>query len=199
MSATLLSIRSKVRKMTGRPSQNQILDESIDEYINTYYLYDMPENLRLMELKGFYNFTTIPGVDSYDFAPDQDFVSVEPPVYVNGCLGLFYQSVEEFYGFWGSNHFLQQFACGDSSSGPYSGVLSNVPFLRSTSAANGSWTFNVLVSTLDAGGDSMVAHDDGEGALIDEATGGAIGTVDYLTGGGVGGDFFSRCWGGGFD
>lgn len=182
MSATLDTIRSKIRKVTGRPSPNQISDASIDEYINTYYLYDMPENLRLMELKDYYNFTTIPNIDTYDFAADQDFITVEPPAYAGGFQMIYYQSPEEFYRVWPSINFLQRFSSGDNSSGPYTGVLSNVPILKSTTAVNGSKTFNVLVSTLDANGNSMTAHDDGNGSLIDEATEATIGTINYTTG-----------------
>ncbi len=157
-------------------------NSDIDEYINTYYLYDLPENLRLMDLKDYYNLTTTPNVDTYDFAPDQDFITVGPPSYAGGFQMIYYQSSEEFYRVWPSINFLQQFSSGDNSPGPYTGVLSNVPFLKSTTTANGSKTLNILISTLDANGNSMTAHDDGNGSLIDEATEATIGTINYTTG-----------------
>ena len=182
MTATLDTIRTKIRKVTGRPSPNQISDSEIDQYVNTYYLYDLPENLRLMDLKDYYNFTTIPNVDTYDFAPNQDFITVEPPVYAGGFQMIYYQSSDQFYRVWASINFLQQFSSGDGSSGPYTGVLSNTPILRSTTAANGSRTLNVLISTLDTNGNSVTAHDDGNGNLIDDNTQANIGTINYITG-----------------
>ncbi len=48
---TLADIRKKVRNLTARQADEQITDAQIDQYINTYYLYDMPESLRLLKLK----------------------------------------------------------------------------------------------------------------------------------------------------
>ena len=40
--STLADIRSKVRRITARPSALQITDAEIDNYINTFYIYDFP-------------------------------------------------------------------------------------------------------------------------------------------------------------
>ena len=51
VSANLNTIRLKVRRLTARPSPNQISDQEIDDYINTFYVYDFPEHLRMLNLK----------------------------------------------------------------------------------------------------------------------------------------------------
>ena len=66
MIATLADIRTKVRRLTGKPSNQQITDPEIDEYVNTFYLYDLPENLKLFSLHTTFEFLTIPNIDQYD-------------------------------------------------------------------------------------------------------------------------------------
>ena len=68
---TLANIRSKVRLVTARPSTDQLTDAQIDNYVNTYYLYDLPESMRLLNLLDHYSFTTNPNVDTYSFARNE--------------------------------------------------------------------------------------------------------------------------------
>jgi len=65
MSATLQDIQLKVRRITKSPSENQITTPQIDEYINTFYLYDFPEHLRTFNLRQNLTFTTYPNIDTY--------------------------------------------------------------------------------------------------------------------------------------
>jgi len=64
-------LRYTVRKLTGKFDVNQLPNTSpnpgqvsvsnppgIDDYINDFYLYDMPEHLRLESLRVNYEFTT---------------------------------------------------------------------------------------------------------------------------------------------
>jgi hypothetical protein len=66
MSSTLQDIRLKVRRITKSPSTNQITDPQIDQYVNTFYLYDFPEHLRLFDLTSNLTITTAPNIDVYD-------------------------------------------------------------------------------------------------------------------------------------
>lgn len=65
MVATLNDIRVKVRRLVKAPSSNQITDAQIDDYINTFYLYDFPEHLRQFSLKDTVNITLLPNIDVY--------------------------------------------------------------------------------------------------------------------------------------
>ena len=48
---TLGAIRAKVRRLTLSPSDAQLTTAQLDEYINTYVVYDFPETLRTFNLK----------------------------------------------------------------------------------------------------------------------------------------------------
>ena len=74
----LSRLRYTVRKITGKFDVNQLPDTSplpgqvtvqnppaVDDYINDFYLYDLPEDLRTLKLRDFYTFNTIPNVGTY--------------------------------------------------------------------------------------------------------------------------------------
>jgi hypothetical protein len=63
--STLQAIRTKIRRLTRKPSVNQISNADIDEYVNTFIQYDMPEHLRLFSLRETHTFYTTPNVDTY--------------------------------------------------------------------------------------------------------------------------------------
>ena len=67
---TLADIRTKVRRITARPSAVQLSDSEIDKYINTFYVYDMPEHLKMESLRYNYQFTSTANIPAYDFPTD---------------------------------------------------------------------------------------------------------------------------------
>lgn len=122
--STLADIRLKVRRVTGRPSTAQISDAEIDKYINTFYLYDMPEHLRLQNLRVNYQFTTRANIAVYDFPKDL-YLTNMPPVYIGGYQSYMTQSREAFFRVNPQlNYMQQQVYTGDGtdgSTGSYSG------------------------------------------------------------------------------
>lgn len=124
---TLDSIRLKVRRLTGRPSINQISDVEIDNYINTFYLYDMSEHLRLESLRFNYQFTTTANIPVYDM-PTGVYLTSMPPVYIGGYQSYMTQSRENFFRINPGLNFLQQsISIGNGTSGPYVGQLTQTP------------------------------------------------------------------------
>lgn len=109
--STLDAIRIKVRRLTRSPSPTQITDAQIDEYVNTFIQYDLPEHLRLFSLRTTHSFTTQPYQDTYptdvtSFAgaisnPLYDFknkfITVHPPFYIAGYESFFTQSQTDFF------------------------------------------------------------------------------------------------------
>jgi hypothetical protein len=102
-------LRYTIRKITGRYDTVQLPDSSfgensltnpagIDDYINDFYLYDMPEHLRTLRLKDFYIFTSVPNCGTYNIP--QNVFSVEPPIYVDNYQFAWYQSPDIFYRIW---------------------------------------------------------------------------------------------------
>lgn len=105
--STLGAIRTKVRRLTRSPSASQLTDAQIDEYVNTFVLYDFPEHLRLFDLRTTLTFYTEPFKDIYEttttvptdplFNFKNKYISIHPPVYIAGYQIFFSQSREQFF------------------------------------------------------------------------------------------------------
>lgn len=140
--STLASIRTKVRRLTGRPSSQQITDAQIDEYINTFYLYDMPETLRLVTQETTFEFMTEANVDTYDMntqtvwtgvsnEPAADvYITVSPPGYIAGYQSFWSQSPEQFQRTYPQLAEISNQIEGNGTIGPYSITFANTPVLQ---------------------------------------------------------------------
>lgn len=199
---TLQDIRTKIRRITGRPSQNQISDAEIDKYINTFYLFDMPEHLRMESLRTTFQFVTQANVPVYDF-PTELYLTNMPPVYIGGYQTYMTQSRQNFFRVNpGLNYLQQSVYTGNGTTGPYSGqILINTPIVpgfkpNPPGAYSSSLVkdiapkfinWNVLVSGTTASGTSVSLVDDGQGNLFDPSDASsnpanARGFINYTTG-----------------
>jgi hypothetical protein len=208
---TLADIITKVRRITGRPSPSQISDSEITKYINTFYIYDMPEHLRLESLRVNWEFTTTANIAVYDF-PRNAYLTVMPPVYIGGYQSYMTQSRENFFRINpGLNYLQQQVYTGDGtdgSGGTYTGqFLTNVPIVPGfkknppgaysssnvTDVAANLLNWNIVVSALGTPdaisgiAPSITLVDDGQGNLFDPTDtstlpANARGTINYITG-----------------
>lgn len=102
--SNLQQIRATVRRITKSPSQQQMTDAEINLYINTFFFYDLPEELRLKSLFTNYSFITQPNQADYPFQtnPGGDgaidyYVGVEPPLYIDGRQSYFTQDQSTFF------------------------------------------------------------------------------------------------------
>ena len=66
----LADIRTKVRKITRSPSDAQITDNQIDDYINTFILYDLPQMNQMFDLRRTLTFYTRAFIGEYPTTPD---------------------------------------------------------------------------------------------------------------------------------
>lgn len=174
---TLTAIRSKVRKITGSPSPTQLTDLEIDQYINTFYFYEFPENLRLFQLHQPYIFYTQANIDSYVF-PRNEIVTINAPCYIAGYYAFWSQSQDQFYRTYPQLNNLQQVSTGDGSAGPYAFTIPSAPVLRGyVTPGTAKINSNVLIS-----GGSAIARDDGFGGWVNEAGTALVGTINYVTG-----------------
>lgn len=157
--STLQAIREKVRNITGRPSGDQITDDLIDFYVNTFYLYDFPEHLRLQTLRRNYNFFTAPNIERYDF-PTEMYISNNAPIYVGGYQVGFYQDQSIFYALWPKINFSQDVGTGDGVTvSPVLNNLTSVPLIRESA------TLSTII-----GGNSVSYLDNGNGVFLQEGT-----------------------------
>src|SRR5271154_2854070 len=99
--STLQAIYTKVRRLTRSPSLSQISNDQLNEYVNTFILYDFPEHLRLFSLRKILTFYTQPGVDVYEtnttvttdplYNFKNIYVAVHQPVFIAGIQSFYTQ------------------------------------------------------------------------------------------------------------
>lgn len=177
MAATLADIRTKVRKLTRMPSINQLTDAVLDDYINTFILYDFPEELRLFRLHQQVSATLSPYVDTYDASVlttaagetlGNAYITINPPVYVDGYKAFFSQSREEFYNLYPQVKNIVDMGTGDGATTNFTYTVNNGFLLPN----------QVAVTSITAANDGVAVNDDGAGVFV----GDGVGTVNYVTG-----------------
>jgi hypothetical protein len=95
MSWTLENIRSLVRTLTGRPSVNQVSNDALDAYINSYYQTVFPLAVKAPELRGFYTLALADGTGEYTLA--STILTLEKPFTILDSAGTTKLGELEFY------------------------------------------------------------------------------------------------------
>lgn len=158
--ATLEAIQKKVRRLTRTPTLAQMEDVELNEYINTFILYDLPEHLRLFNLKRTFTFFSNPYQDVYETSsvitnPMYDFqnqyISIHAPIYIGGYQTYFSQSREQFFGLYPQTNFVSTIGVvGNNVKMDYTGNV-NINF-TGVPGANVKYALiqnNVLFSSVD--------------------------------------------------
>lgn len=197
--STLTTIRTKIRRLTGRPSPQQISDSEIDDYVNTFYQYDLPEHLRLFSNTGTFTFMTEANVDQYnmrtatpaapefnaltvtfDGAPRQAvdvYYNLQPPAYVAGYPCSYSQSMDQFFRTYPPLGDLITTVVGDGGVGPYTFTLTNIPALQNS----------ISIGTIDNTGATIKVVDDPQDRengdwVISNLLTAVTGSINYVTG-----------------
>lgn len=168
---TLAQIRKKVRRLTATPDIIQLPDSEIDEYIDVFLTQDFPAHLKLFSLHKKYHFFTEPNEDRYTL-PVNEFLSVNPPVFIAGYQSYYDQDRESFYRIYPFLNDDVDVGTGNGTAGPYSFVIDNVPILKR----------EFSISAVDTNGDSRTLEDDGDGNLVLPGDATLRGTIDYISG-----------------
>jgi hypothetical protein len=104
--STLAQIQTKVRRLTRSLSEAQLTTDQLNDYINTFVLYDFPEHLRLFNLQTTFTFFTEPYIDTYEsndtassvfYNFKNKYLNIMPPIYIAGKQSLFLESREQFF------------------------------------------------------------------------------------------------------
>lgn len=172
--STLEQIRIKIRRLTKSPSVAQITNDQIDNYINSFILYDFPAHLRTFSLRTTLTFYTEPYIDTYSGDNivtnfNNLYTNVYENVYVAGYKQLFSQDREQFFSLYPKTESKQSIGTGNGVITAYGGTLINKPVLRN----------HVLFSSINTANAGLEAHDDGAGVLVGDVVAGAI---NYVTG-----------------
>lgn len=197
--STLEAIRIKVRRLTGRPSSQQITDPQIDEYINTFYQYDFPEHLRVFSNTGTFKFITEENVDQYkmravdpnnpkfdelvvDFDGGKEsavdvYYNIQPPVYIAGYQSFYSQNREQFFRIYPALGDINISLKGNGSPGPYNITLPNIPILQNS----------VTVGVIDDSKTTIKVVDSPQNRTLGNwnvinTTDSITGNIDYITG-----------------
>ncbi len=169
--STLVQIRNKIRRLTRSLTEAQLTTQQIDDYINTFVLYDFPEHLRLFNLHKTFTFFTEPFINEYESNDNpasvfynfkNKYLTVNPPVYVAGRQSLFMESREQFFAMYPMINSIASIGTeGNGTVQSFSGVVNtqqtNIPagltqiilLLRN----------NVLFDSIDVNGNSLAMID----------------------------------------
>lgn len=169
--STLGKIKTKVRRLTASLSTAQLSESDLEQYINTFVLYDFPEHLRLFNLKTTLTFFTEPYIDKY-FTEDTDttdplynfknrYITVNPPVYIAGNQAIWSQSEDQFFGMYPMTNSIQSIGVdGDGTTLNFSGnINTNQPNIQSSGQGALILRNNVLFSSVDVDGLSLALVD----------------------------------------
>ncbi len=164
---TLQTIQTKVRRLTRTPSTAQLSDDDINQYINTFVVYDFPEHLRLFNLRTQFTFYTQPFQDVYPTDIDSFlgvttnplynfqniYLTVHKPVYIAGFPAMYTQSREQMFGIYPIvNSIAMTGAVGDGATPSFTGVINSQQSLLPTSNFQQNITLlqnNVLFNSID--------------------------------------------------
>lgn len=186
--STLGAIRKKVRRLTRNPSPAQLTDSDIDEYVNTFLVYDFPEHLRTFNLRQEFTFTCNPFQDVYPtdilsfsgtlnniFQPATNasqqplynfqnrYISVHDPLYIAGYQSFYTQSREQFYGIYPIVNQIQQISLsGDGVTTNFTGIINTQSPAIVPNGLNqliGLMQNEVLFSSVDINGNGLAMVD----------------------------------------
>jgi len=179
--STLDRIRIKIRRLTRSPSTSQISNDSIDEYVNSFVLYDFPEHLRTFSLRTTLVFYTEPFIDTYsndDIVTNFDnlYTNVYDNSYVDGYKQLFTQNREQFFSLYPQQANIESIATGDGVTVNYTGTLTGIPSLRNHISFSSIATDTTGLTMRDVPNDP----NDGTGTFTGDV--GAASTINYTTG-----------------
>lgn len=145
--STLAQIQTKVRRLTRSLSESQLSTSELNNYINTFILYDFPEHLRHEYFHTIFTFYTEPYVDTYAnnttdstnplYNFKNNYLTFNPPVYISGYQALWSQSENQFYGIYPKIDNIIGVASGDGATTSFSGNINTAINNQPSSGAVG--------------------------------------------------------------
>ncbi len=164
MGWSLADIRRKVRDLTGRQDSEELSTNRLDEYINNYYQYTFPSEVKLDEQYVLYSFNTSANVKDYTF-PKTTYTNVTPPLRLNGTRMDWYQDPTLFYQRFQKEYTTFTIGTGDGATFTFANTLNSPP---------------VIAGSITVTDNTEVFTDNEDGTLTGSA--GGSGTINYTTG-----------------
>src|SRR2546425_10300245 len=173
--STLQAIQTKVRRLTRSPSTAQLTDDDLQNYINTFVVYDFPEQLRTFNLREQFSFVCNPYQDVYPtdksiqqttnplYNFQNKYLTGHPPAYIAGFPALYSQSREQFFNIYPIvNSILSIGTFGDGATTTFTGVITNNTGPQTPQVQNQSTVLlqnNVLFSSIDVNNGGLALVD----------------------------------------
>lgn len=168
---TLQGIKNTVRRITSSPDTSQLSESDLEEYINSFYVQEVPASVKTDQLRVVLEIFTSPNVDTYAVNVNT-YQEIMDPVLINGRVGCLFKDRSSFFSRWSKQAVVQKPAAGDGTVGPYNFTLSNVPILPNS----------VVIGTLNTANGVVKVEDDGSGGLVNAGTTTSVGSINYTTG-----------------
>lgn len=182
----LSEIITWVRRIIKFPSQQSISDDTIIDYINRFYLYDIPTSVQLFELKRQYSFEALEGIYEYAF-PYREYQLIRQPVFCDGEQIGYFNHTDEFYQVFPQLIQNEKPFQGDGGVS-YSFTATTIPILRGFTDHLDNLLPRVFITAIASDGLTKYIVDNGNGVLnqTDDTFQNILvanaGTVDYSTG-----------------
>lgn len=176
---TLSDIEKSARQISGQLSATQLSSTDLDFFINSYYQYDLPRELKIEEFYVTYTFPLYQNVSTYnlpgDFTNGLAFTHVEPKLYVNGVPIRYTQDTDVYYGVTPSDFSTETIGVGD-------GVTTNFVYTTQFQPIVSDQESSVMIAAIpgqtNPPGLQQQVVDNGQGVLSGDGTG----TVNYISG-----------------
>lgn len=173
--STLQAIQTKVRRITRKPSTAQLTDTDLQNYINTFVVYDFPEHLRMFNLRTQFTFYTNPLQDVYitdNTLPTTNplynfqniYLTVHQPFYIAGYQSFYTQSREQFFNIYPQiESIVFTGSSGNGATQTFTGVINNNQFTPTPGSGFAQQTAllqnNVLFNSIDSNGGGLAMVD----------------------------------------
>ena len=167
-------IKTKIRRVTGRPSTNQLWDAELTNYIHSFVVYDFPLIIRLFYDMQNYSFQLTPRVGNYSIDTLKNLYSnFEPPAYIDNIQINYMQDLTAFERVFARYKYSTLLGTSTGIAGPYAYTFSYTPIQAET----------CIISTVSAAGTNLLAIDNGAGGFNDQDGNNIAGaSINYLTG-----------------
>lgn len=159
---TLLDIINKIRNITGTPSTDQLTNAQITDYVNNYYAFTMPFELKEQVQLEPLSFNALPNQMTYSFPGT--FLTDQPMAYADGMPLIFYQDQDIFYQDWPQQYITDNLFTGNGIISTFATSLQSPPIVAGSCIITDG---------------TQIAQDDGTGGFTGNVT---AGTINYITG-----------------
>lgn len=174
-----MQIQQKARLLSRRPTEQALTTSQLNQYINTFIMFNFPQQLRLYNLRKTFKFFTQPNVDYYPVTTsdpnspfynfNQNIITIHPPVFLAGIPGYYTQWRDQFFGTYPKYDTINNNTglFGNGTAGPFSGYilnnsgLSQFPLVIGSlpPQAAGVLQRSVIISTIDDNNNGLTLVD----------------------------------------